>query len=195
MTGYFVSPQEALRRVLGGLNNGDRMLWSPEIDVIRAALSHAEGEAQPYAWVPEGEDNDSSVIMFCAEDRDDYEREGITMVPLFKGRPAPEPKHLTMAVLPSKLISDGYTWEQIAGGQVSADDAEDILQAIAEQTLSAPQVAVPEDAILARGWYHHVSGDDYDIYDAKDENCDRCTEVAIVRADAITPTHKQEESE
>jgi len=43
---------------------------------------------------------------------------------------------------------------------------------------------VPDDAILARAWYHAGEDGDYNIYDALNADCPDCVEVLIVRADA-----------
>ena len=58
-------------------------------------------------------------------------------------------------------------------------------KAAMEEQPSGNPCQLPAKAIVARGWYHRRGDGDYDLYDAKDEHCDRCTEVLIVRADAI----------
>ena len=42
----------------------------------------------------------------------------------------------------------------------------------------------PDDAILARAWYHAGEDGDYNIYDALNADCPDCVEVLIVLADA-----------
>lgn len=72
-----------------------------------------------------------------------------------------------------------------------AEGAADIQQAkwqgwqAAESESSREPCQLPEGAILERAYLHRDAGDSWHLEPERDPHCDRCTEVAIVRAGAI----------
>lgn len=51
--------------------------------------------------------------------------------------------------------------------------------------LAAQSDADAGHAVLARAYLHRDAGDGWHIEPERDPHCDRCTEVVIVRADAV----------
>lgn len=71
MSDKTLSPKDALRRVLGGLQNGDRMLWAREIEVLESALSHAEGELRPVGHFYNRPQEGRIGVEWCCDHLDD----------------------------------------------------------------------------------------------------------------------------